>query len=149
MVSPSQRHALLYATQFFAFGVMLPFLPAVLAGRGLDPNEVAIVLSAGSAVRLIAGPAGGRVADALAAPKAVLVACAVISGLACMGFLVGAGFVAMLAVHAVLSSAMAPLMPLAWPSRRVMARCVLPVLVGPSTARTRAGRPPEGNPDMA
>lgn len=111
-VSPAQRHALLYAMQFFAFGVMLPFLPAVLAERGLDPTEVGIVLSGGSAVRLLAGPAGGRVADALAAPKAVLVACAAVSALACMGFLVGAGFVAMLAVHAVLSSAMAPIMPL-------------------------------------
>jgi hypothetical protein len=38
-VSPAARHALLYATQFFAFGVILPFLPAVLAARGLDPAE--------------------------------------------------------------------------------------------------------------
>src|SRR5580658_6547458 len=28
-------------------------------------------------------------------------------------------------------------MPLEWPSMRSMARCVLPVLVGPRTARTR------------
>ena len=28
------------------------------------------------------------------------------------------------------------MMPELWPSRRVIARCVLPVFVGPSTART-------------
>ena len=66
LVSPG-RHATLYATQFFAFGVMLPFLPAVLAARGLNPEEVAAVLAAGSAVRLLAGPLGGRAADALGA----------------------------------------------------------------------------------
>jgi hypothetical protein len=35
-------------------------------------------------------------------------------------------------------------MPDEWPSNRSMARWVLPVLVGPSTAFTR-----EGNPDMS
>lgn len=111
-MSPAHRHALLFATQFFAFGVMLPFLPAVLADRGLDPAEVAIVLAGGSALRLVAGPMGGRLADALAAPRAVLAGCALVAGLACLGFVVAAGFVAMLVVHAVLSAAMAPIMPL-------------------------------------
>ncbi len=111
-VKPARRHALLFATQFFAFGVMLPFLPAVLASRGLDPAEVAVVLAGGSAVRLLAGPMGGRRADALASPRGVLAACALVAGLACLGFLVAAGFVAMLLVHGVLSAAMAPVMPL-------------------------------------
>jgi PPP family 3-phenylpropionic acid transporter len=111
-VKPAHRHALLFATQFFAFGVLLPFLPAVLAARGLDAAEVAVVLSAGSAVRLLAGPLGGRLADSLAAPRGVLAACALVAALACAGFLVAAGFVAMLAVHVLLSAAMAPMMPL-------------------------------------
>ncbi|WP_270938681.1 MFS transporter, partial [Falsiroseomonas oryzae] len=70
-MSPASRHALLYAAQFFAFGVILPFLPAVLAARGLDAAEVAAVLAVGSAVRLVAGPLGGRIADATAAPRLV------------------------------------------------------------------------------
>lgn len=111
-VSPAARHALLYATQFFAFGVILPFLPAVLAARGLTPAEIAAVLAVGSAVRLVAGPLGGRLADVLAAPRMVLALAAAASTLAAAGLLVAAGFAAMLAVHGVLSVAMAPIVPL-------------------------------------
>jgi hypothetical protein len=111
-VSPAARHALLYATQFFAFGVILPFLPAVMAARGLDPAEIALVLALGSAVRLVAGPLGGRLADVLAAPRAVLAMAAAVSALAASGYLVAAGFGAMLVVHAALSIGMAPIVPL-------------------------------------
>ncbi|MGG5808803.1 MFS transporter [Falsiroseomonas sp. CW058] len=106
------RHSWLFATQFFAFGIVLPFLPAVLAARGLDAAEVAAVLALGSAVRLVAGPAGGWAADALGAPRLVLACAAAASALAACGLLLLAGFVAMLAVHAVLSAAMAPIVPL-------------------------------------
>ena len=111
-MSPATRHALLYATQFFAFGVILPFLPAVLAARGLTPAEIAVVLALGSAVRLLAGPAGGRIADVLAAPRMVLALAAAACALATAGLLLAAGFAAMLAVHLVLSAAMAPIVPL-------------------------------------
>jgi PPP family 3-phenylpropionic acid transporter len=111
-VTPAARHALLYAAQFFAFGVILPFLPAVLAARGLDPAEVAAVLAAGSAVRLFAGPLGGRLADALSAPRAVLGLTAAAAALAASGFLLAAGFVMLLLVHVALSLAIAPIVPL-------------------------------------
>ena len=111
-VSPAARHALPYATQFFGFGVLLPFLPAVLAARGLDAAEVAVVLALGSAVRLLAGPGFGRVADALGAPRAVLAAVSLAGALAALGFLWAAGFVALLLVYVLLSAAVAPVMPL-------------------------------------
>jgi PPP family 3-phenylpropionic acid transporter len=112
-MTAAARHALLYGTQFLAFGVILPFLPAVLAARGLDAAEVAAVLATGSAVRLVAGPAGGRVADALAAPRAVLALAAAAAALAACGFLLASGFLMLLLVHAALSVAMAPIVPLA------------------------------------
>jgi PPP family 3-phenylpropionic acid transporter len=111
-VTPAARHAALYAAQFFAFGVMLPFLPVVLASRGLDPAEVAIVLAAGSAVRLVAGPLGGRAADVLLSARGVLMAWAAAAALAVSGFAFAAGFVAALLVYLVLSAAMAPIVPL-------------------------------------
>ena len=111
-VNPATRHALLYAAQFFAFGVILPFLPAVLAARGLDAAEVAAVLAAGSAVRLVAGPLGGRIADALAAPRAVLALAAGAGALAASGFLLAAGFLLILLVNVALSAAIAPIVPL-------------------------------------
>ena len=45
------RFAILYAALFTAFGSVSPFLPAFLAGRGLGPEELGIVLGAGTAVR--------------------------------------------------------------------------------------------------
>ncbi len=111
-MSAAARHALLYATQFFAFGVILPFLPAVLAARGLDAAEVASVLAAGSAVRLLAGPLGGRVADALGAPRTVLALAAAGAALAGLGYLLAAGFLLLLLVHAAVSAGMACIMPL-------------------------------------
>ena len=106
------RHALLYAAQFFAFGVMLPFLPAVLAARGLDAAEVAAVLAAGSAVRLVAGPLGGRAADATGAPRAVIALTALGAALAACGFALAAGFAWLMTVYVVVSAAMAPVTPL-------------------------------------
>lgn len=110
-VSAAARHALAYAAQFFAFGVILPFLPAVLAARGLDAAEVAAVLATGSAVRLVAGPLGGRVADALSAPRAVMAVAAGIAALAAAGFWVAAGFLLLLLAYVALSIGMAPIVP--------------------------------------
>jgi len=111
-VTAAHRHAALYATQFFAFGVILPFLPLVLASRGLDADGIAAVLATGAALRLLAGPLGGRAADRLGGPRAVLAAAAGAAALASLGFVLAAGFVAVFAVHAVLSTAMAPIVPL-------------------------------------
>jgi PPP family 3-phenylpropionic acid transporter len=111
-VSSAPHHAAAYAAQFFAFGVILPFLPAVLAARGLDASEVAAVLACGSAVRLVAGPAGGRLADALGAPRGVLALAALFALLSACGLWLAAGFLAMLLANAALSVGMAPVMPL-------------------------------------
>lgn len=111
-MSPATRFALVFAAQFFAFGIILPFLPAVLAGRGLGAEEVAVLLAAGSAVRLVAGPLGGRVADRLAAPRLVLAFSAVLAALAAAGFLLAAGFGLLLLVMALHSAAVAPIVPL-------------------------------------
>src|SRR5262245_26979014 len=60
-----------------AFGFASPFLPAFLAGRGLGPEELGFVLSAATALRLVCGPIGGRLADRLHAFRAELAVCAI------------------------------------------------------------------------
>ena len=65
MRSALPRFLALYATLFAAFGVASPFFAAFLAERGLRPEAIGLVLAAGTAVRLVAGPAGGRLADRL------------------------------------------------------------------------------------
>jgi MFS transporter, PPP family, 3-phenylpropionic acid transporter len=110
--SAASRFALLYAAQFFAVGVMLPFLPPVLAGAGLSPAEIAAVLAVGAAVRLVAGPLGGRAVDAIGDPRVVLLAGAATAAVTACGFGLAAGFAALLAVNMVHSAAMAQLVPL-------------------------------------
>ncbi|MBW8270883.1 MFS transporter [Caldovatus aquaticus] len=112
MRSTAARFAALYAAQFFGVGVMLPFLPPVLAEAGLAAAEVAAVLAAGAAVRLVAGPLGGRAADALGEARAVLAAGAAAAAVAACGFGLAGGFVALLLVGVAHSAAVAPVIPL-------------------------------------
>lgn len=106
------RFALLFAAQFAAVGVVLPFLPAVLAGHGLSPAEISIVLAAGAAVRLLAAPLIGRGADGIGDPRRVLALAAVLAGCAASGFALLQGFAALLLVNLVHSLCLAPVVPL-------------------------------------
>jgi len=57
------RFVALYALMYGAFGVSSPFLPAFFEGRGLTPEQLGALFGAGTAIRLISGPACGRLAD--------------------------------------------------------------------------------------
>jgi hypothetical protein len=50
--------------------VQSPYLPSLLSSRDLRPEAIALVLAASTAVRLVAGPVAGRLADRLDAPNA-------------------------------------------------------------------------------
>ena len=63
------RFLVLYTALFAAFGVASPFFAAFLASRGLRPEAIGLVLAAGTATRLVAGPVGGRIADRLQTPR--------------------------------------------------------------------------------
>ena len=73
--SPLFRFLILYAALYAGFGVQSPYLPSLLESRDLRPEAIALVLAAGSAVRLAAGPAAGRLADRLDASKVILSLC--------------------------------------------------------------------------
>ena len=111
MPSPA-GFALLYTAQFAAVGVMLPFLPAVLVGHGLSPQEVGAVLAAGSAMRLLAAPLLGRAADASGHPRLVLAVAALLAAATATGFALAQAFLALLLVNLLHSLCMAPVIPL-------------------------------------
>ncbi|NKE43474.1 MFS transporter [Roseomonas frigidaquae] len=111
-MNPASRFVLLYSAQFVVVGITLPFLPSILAARGLSPAEVGVLLAVASGVRLLAGPAGGRLADALGDARVLLVAGAALAALAACGFLLPAGFGLLLLVMALHSAAFAPVVPL-------------------------------------
>jgi PPP family 3-phenylpropionic acid transporter len=102
------RFILLYAALYAAFGVASPFLPAFLQSKGLNPEQIGIVLAAATGIRLITGPCAGRLADRLAAPRAVLTACAGLAAIAAVLFLPAGGFEALLVVGLLHAAALAP-----------------------------------------
>ena len=111
-VKPAHRFALMFAAQFAAIGVMQPFLPVLYAARGASAEAVGALLAAGSVTRLLAGPPGGRLADALGDPRLVMGVGAALAALASLGLLVAEGFWALLAVSVLLAVVMAPALPL-------------------------------------
>ena len=57
------RLAFVYAAFFGTTGWYLPFFPVWLAARGLDPAAIGVVLAVFQLVRIVATPAGTRLAD--------------------------------------------------------------------------------------
>lgn len=106
------RFALLFAAQFAAVGVLMPFLPAVLASHGLPPQQIALLLAAASAVRLLAAPAVGRGADGFGDARSILVLAAGLAACTVTGFAWAGGFAALLAVAALHALVNAPVIPL-------------------------------------
>jgi PPP family 3-phenylpropionic acid transporter len=107
------RFLALYATLFAAFGVASPFFAAFLAGRGLRPEAIGLVLAAGTATRLLAGPVGGQVADRLGAPRLVLVGYAATASCVAFAYLPAGGILGFLLVGVVHAMVLAPLTPIA------------------------------------
>jgi MFS transporter, PPP family, 3-phenylpropionic acid transporter len=107
------RFVLLYAGLFSAFGLVSPFLPAFLASRGLPPEDLGLVLGAGTAVRLVFGPFAGRLADRFHAFRAELAIFAILAAMAALAyFAVGAVWMVVV-VSLFQAAALAPLVPLA------------------------------------
>ena len=106
------RFLLLYASLYAGFGVQSPFLPALLESRGVGAEGIATVLAAGTAIRIATGPAAGRLADRLDAPRLVLAACAGLAGLLALGYVEAHSLRALLAVGVLQAAALAPLAPL-------------------------------------
>jgi PPP family 3-phenylpropionic acid transporter len=107
------RFLALYGLLFAAFGVVSPFFAAFLTERGLCPEAIGLVLAAGTAVRLMAGPAGGRLADRLHAPRAVLIAYLAAAACIAFGYLPAEGLALLLLVSIAHAIALAPLTPIA------------------------------------
>jgi PPP family 3-phenylpropionic acid transporter len=107
------RFLALYGSLFAAFGVASPFLGAFLASRGLQPAAIGLVLAAGTAIRLLSGPIGGRIADRLGCPARVLTAYTAAAALVAFFYLPAAGLWPLLLVSVTHATALAPINPLA------------------------------------
>jgi PPP family 3-phenylpropionic acid transporter len=108
-----QRFVLLYAAMYAAYGVASPFLPAFVTSRGLAPEQLGLVLAAGTAARLVTAPLAGRFGDLLEALRLVLAASAALAALVTLGYLPARGFWVFLAVSMLHAAALAPITVLA------------------------------------
>src|SRR5215510_11324010 len=107
------RFMLLYAAMYAAFGVASPFLPALVNARGLPAAQLGLVLSAGTAVRLLTAPLAGRLGDVLQGLRVVLVVCLVLAAVVTLGYLPAQGFWPFLALSLLHAAALAPVTILA------------------------------------
>ena len=57
------RFSLVYAALFLQVGVALPFFPVVIAGQGLSPSRLVVVLAAIAGARTIVTPLLGFLSD--------------------------------------------------------------------------------------
>lgn len=107
------RFILLYAAMYAAFGVASPFLPSFLRARGLSPEQLGVLLSAGTAVRLLTAPLAGRIGDLIQALRVVLVVCIALAASVTLGYLVGHGFWILLGMNLLHAASLGPITILA------------------------------------
>jgi MFS transporter, PPP family, 3-phenylpropionic acid transporter len=103
----------LYAAMYAAYGVASPFLPAFVSERGLPPEELGLVLAAGTAVRLLSAPVAGRIGDLMHALRVILVVCTALAAAVTVGYLPARGFWIFLALTLLHAAALAPMTVLA------------------------------------
>ena len=112
-MQPLPKFLLLYAGIYAAYGVASPFLPAFVSARGLQPEDLGVVLAAGTAIRLIAAPVAGRLADRLRALRMVLVVCIALAAAVTLGYLPAKGFALLLLLTLLHAAFLAPMTVLA------------------------------------
>jgi PPP family 3-phenylpropionic acid transporter len=107
------RFLALYGGLFSAFGVASPFLPGLLKQDGLGASAIGIVLAGGTAIRLVSGPSGGRLADRVRRPALVLTGFAAAAALVATGYAPARGLPLLLLVSIAHAAVLAPLTPVA------------------------------------
>ena len=69
----SLRLSAFNAFLFLGTGIQTPFLPLWLKDRGLEPGQIAFILAAMTAVRVLAIPLGAYIADKYGNRRAIIV----------------------------------------------------------------------------
>src|SRR4029453_11346056 len=98
---------------YAAFGVASPFLPAFVSARGLAPEQLGVVLGAGTAVRLLTAPLAGRIGDVSQSLRSVLVVCTGLAASVTLAYLATQGWWSLLGVSLLHAAALAPMTVLA------------------------------------
>lgn len=106
--TPLIRFVWLYCALYMAFGTSSPFLPSLLASRGIEPEQLGVIFATATATRLLAAPIAARLADRFGALRFVLATCAVAAAAATLGYLSASQFQIVLMVAVLQAAALAP-----------------------------------------
>ncbi|MEA2873719.1 MAG: transporter, family, 3-phenylpropionic acid transporter [Hyphomicrobiales bacterium] len=106
------RLALVYAAFFAIIGWHLPLFPVWLTAGGLDPAAIGFVLAAMQAVRVIATPAGTRIADRYGSLHGAIVITAMATAVAIVLLATATGFTFILIAAVTVAFVSAPVLPL-------------------------------------
>lgn len=112
LLKPGIRLGLFYAALFAVIGINVPFWPVWLASRGLDPSEIGIVVSAGLAMKVIANPLIGHVADRSGHRRSLMIALGFGAVVAYGSFWFAHSFLALVLVAMLYFILWSPLIPL-------------------------------------
>ncbi len=111
-LSPLLTFLATYALLYAGFGMQSPFVPALLGERGLQAQDIGLVLAAAMVVRVIAGPLVAHAADRLHRHTRFLCGCALLAALATFSLLltrVLAGLLGIALLHAAMLGPIAPI----------------------------------------
>jgi PPP family 3-phenylpropionic acid transporter len=107
-INPAIAYIALYVAMYAAFGVASPFWPKFFETNGLTSQQIGLILSASTLMRLAAGPLVGRFADLSGRLRLVLALCIVLAAGAAAAFSWASGFWLFLLVALVQAAALAP-----------------------------------------
>ena len=122
--STSMRISTLFAAALMTYGVQLPFFPLLLATRGLDEREIAVLVAAPMVLRVTTVSALGAYADRVGDRRRVLVAYAGLAVVGCGLLGLAQGFWALLGATLAMS---------------LFANAHLPVVDAAATSAARRG----------
>jgi len=107
-INPAIAYIALYVAMYAAFGVASPFWPKFFETHGLTSQQIGLILSASTLIRLAAGPLVGRFADLSGRLRLVLALCIVLAAAAAAAFSWANGFWLFLLIALVQAAALAP-----------------------------------------
>jgi PPP family 3-phenylpropionic acid transporter len=101
-----------YVLLYGAFGMQSPFVPVLLRERGLQAQDIGLVLAAAMVVRVLAGPVVAHAGDRLRRHTLILCGCALLAALASISYLLThrlAGLFCVALLHAAMLGPIAPI----------------------------------------
>jgi PPP family 3-phenylpropionic acid transporter len=102
------RFILLFATLYLSFGVASPFLPAFLSARGVSSEQIGLILSIGTLIRIASGLIAGVLADRSQARSKILACFIFGSGVLACAFMPAHGFLLLFSISLLHAASLAP-----------------------------------------